>query len=116
MSLSIHQFLIGKSILMLPQLAYYPNLSLCDFWLFPRFRETIKAKRLDTTKDIISNMTHHLHVILKEDFHWQEHWNKCVCMLKGSTLKQINGEIDIRSFHHPSNFLIKPFTFETGYW
>jgi hypothetical protein len=85
MSLSNHQFLTGKSVPMLLQPAYSSNLSPCDFWLFPIFKETINRKRSDKTEDIISNTTDRLQMIPKEGFQkcfqqWQEHWNKRACV------------------------------------
>jgi hypothetical protein len=56
MSLSIFHFSKGKHIPMLPQPAYSPDLSLCDFWLFSKFKG-LKGKHLDVIEDIFSNTT-----------------------------------------------------------
>jgi hypothetical protein len=84
MSLSIFQFLTGKNILVLLQPAYSPDVSPCDFWLFPKFKETMKGKQSEIIENITSNMTCCLWVIPIEDFQkcfqqWQEHWNMCLC-------------------------------------
>jgi hypothetical protein len=44
MSLCIHLFLTDKNFPGLPQPAYSPDLSPCDFWLFPIFKEIMKGK------------------------------------------------------------------------
>jgi hypothetical protein len=36
--------LMGKKTLVLSQPAYSPDLPLCDFWLFSKFKETMKGK------------------------------------------------------------------------
>jgi hypothetical protein len=76
---------MGKNISVLQKPAYSPDLLPTDFWLFPKFKETMKGKRFDITEDIISNMTQHLQEIPKEDVQkcfqqWQEHCNNCVCV------------------------------------
>jgi hypothetical protein len=95
-----------KTLLSL-QPTYSLDLSLCDFWLFLRCKRNDERKWFYMIENIISNMTHCLQVISKEDFQkcfqqWQECWNKCkcvcVCVLDRRTLKWINDKTGIQSF------------------
>jgi hypothetical protein len=49
----------------------------------PQIQRNDEKEEFDMIEDIISNTTHRLRVIPKEDFQkcfqqWQGHWNKCV--------------------------------------
>jgi hypothetical protein len=55
-SLPNHQFLMGKSIPMLLQPTCYSNLSPCNLWLFPTFKETLKWRWSDTAADMQTYM------------------------------------------------------------
>jgi hypothetical protein len=96
-SFSIPLSFTGKNILVLLQPAFSPDPSLCNFWLFPKFKETMKGKRFVMTEDIISNTTHHLQVIQKKKtsrniFNSGRSNGTNVCTKEGSTLKGITDE------------------------
>ena len=46
-SLLVRQFLSNKNITVCPHPTYSPNLALCDFWLFPKVKVTMKGKIFD---------------------------------------------------------------------
>jgi len=61
---------------------YSPDLTPCDFFLFPRL-EILKGHRFEASEDIKQNSTKTLLDILKEEFakcfqQWQKCWVKCV--------------------------------------
>jgi histone-lysine N-methyltransferase SETMAR len=56
-SLSISQFLMVEHILVLSQPAFSPDLSPCDFWLFPKFKGTMKGKLSNITDNITFHKT-----------------------------------------------------------
>jgi hypothetical protein len=100
----VQQFLAKKSIPVITQLPYSPDLAPSDFWLFPTLKMGLKGMRFATVEDIKSNATAKLREIPKENFRqrfeqWQDRWNKSVCVcacvrvraraLKGPTLKVI---------------------------
>ena len=95
-SLVLQQFLTDKSIPVITQPPYSPDLAPSDFWLFPALRMGLKETRFATMEDIKSNATPELRKIPKEAFRrcfqqWQDRLSKCVCVCvhKGTTLKLI---------------------------
>jgi len=93
-SLVVLQLLAEKSIPVITQPPYSPDLAPSDFWLFPTLKMGLKGTRFATTEDIKSNATAELRRIPKETFHRcfqqrQDRWSKCVCVRKGHTLKVI---------------------------
>jgi len=94
-SLVVQQFLAEKSILVITQQPYSPDLAPSDFWLFPTLKMGLKGTRFATIEDIKLNAMAELQRIPKEAFHrcfqqWQDQWSKCVCVRKGPTLKVIS--------------------------
>ena len=55
---SLMQNLFGKtSVTQVTQPPYSPDLVLCNFWLFPRLKSTLKDKRYQTISEIQENTT-----------------------------------------------------------
>jgi len=80
----VQQFLAEKSIPVITQPPYSPDLAPSNFWLFPTLKMGLKGTRFATMEDIKSNATAKLGRIPKEAFHrcfqqWQERWSKRVC-------------------------------------
>ena len=48
-----------------PQLPYSPDLSLCDFWLFPKLR----GCRYETVEEMKEAVTKVIDTLTQEDFH-----------------------------------------------
>jgi len=66
-----------------PHPPYSLDLALCDFWLFPKVKMTMKGKGFDLIQDIKADTTARVKTFTKEDFQncfrkWQERWDKCV--------------------------------------
>ena len=81
--LLVRQFESNKHITLCPHLAYKPDLAPCDFWLFPKFKMTMKDKRFESIQDIEAATTAQLKTLTKEDLQncfrkWQERWDNCV--------------------------------------
>jgi histone-lysine N-methyltransferase SETMAR len=82
-AVTTNKFLAKHNIPSLPQPPYSPDLVPCDFFFFPKLKNTMKGRRLDYIEDIQSNATRQLRAITKSDYHscfrqWQERWNKCI--------------------------------------
>ena len=61
---------------------YSPDLTPCDYFLFPKLKGTIKGTRFEGVEDIKSNVTSFLKRITKEDFAecfqaWRRRMEKC---------------------------------------
>ena len=79
----IQAFLAKNSMPVLRQPPYSPDLSPCDFWLFPKFKTTMKGRRFESQEDIRKKSTEELRSIPEEEFKtcfqkWQKRWEKCV--------------------------------------
>jgi len=66
-----------------PHRPYSLDLALCDFWLFPKVKMTMKGKRIEWIQDVEAATTAQLKTLTKEDFQncfreWKERWDKCV--------------------------------------
>jgi hypothetical protein len=66
-----------------PHPPYSPDLAPCDFFLFPRLKNTLKEKRLQDVTEIQLNMTWLLQAIPKQAYQtciekWKDRWNHCV--------------------------------------
>ena len=51
-ALSIQKFLVDKNIILLEQPSYLPDLAPCDFFLFPKVKNTIKGTHFSSTNAI----------------------------------------------------------------
>jgi hypothetical protein len=90
----VQQFLTEKSIHVITQPPYSPELTPSDFWLFPTVEMGLKGMHFATMEDIKSNALAELWMIPNETFRqcfqqWQDRWSKCVCVCKSPTLKVI---------------------------
>ena len=66
-----------------PQPPYSPYLALCDFWLFPKFKENLRGCRYETIEEMKEAVTKVIDTLTQEDFHWAfqkllESDNKCI--------------------------------------
>ena len=83
MAVTTNEFLAKNNIPSLPHPRYSPDLSPCDFFLFPQLKKTMKVRRFDDIEEVQANATRQIRVITKSDFQrcfrqWQEGWNKCI--------------------------------------
>lgn len=54
---NVTQFLTSKEIPVLPQPPYLPDLTPCDFFLFPMIKNAVKGKHLESIGDIETVVT-----------------------------------------------------------
>ena len=52
-----------------PQPPYNPDLSPCDFWLFPKQKEKLGGCRYETIEEIKEAVTKVIDALTQEDFH-----------------------------------------------
>jgi len=80
MAVSINEFLAEKSIPVVPQPPYLPDLSPCDFFLFPRLKNHSKGRHFGTMGNIQNSVTDELKGIPAEAFqHCYEQWKQRLC-------------------------------------
>jgi hypothetical protein len=82
-ALSLRDFLAKHSIPVVPHPPYSPDLALCDFFLFPRLKSTLKGKVFQDVAEIQLNTTRQLQAIPKQAYHtcndkWKDRWNRCI--------------------------------------
>jgi len=76
-AVSINECLAEKSIPVVPQPPYSPDLSPCDFCLFPRLKRHLKGRHFGTSGNIQKNVTDELKAIPAEAFqHCYEQWKQ----------------------------------------
>jgi len=81
---SLHQLIFGrKNIPVVPQPPYSPDLSPCDFFLFPRLKNHLKERHFGTLNNIQKSVTDELKGIPAEAFQhcyekWKQHLRCCV--------------------------------------
>jgi hypothetical protein len=67
-AISVNEFLANKSISVVPQPPYSPDLSPCDFFLFPKLKSHLKVRHLGTVDNIRKVVTYQLRALPREDF------------------------------------------------
>ncbi|UYV79043.1 hypothetical protein LAZ67_17000846 [Cordylochernes scorpioides] len=86
-SLLVRDFLAKNNTLMMPQPPYSPDLTPCDFFLFPKLKRPMKGRRYATLDEIKTASKEELKKILKNDFlkcfeDWKNRWKKlCIEVL-----------------------------------
>ena len=67
-STMVQEYLKESGLDVLDHLPYSPDLSLCDFWLFPRLKEMLAGHRFESRCDIGSAIDQCLQHVPKEDY------------------------------------------------
>ncbi|VVC30360.1 Pheromone/general odorant binding protein,Transposase, type 1 [Cinara cedri] len=80
---SVSRFLTSKNIAVLPQAPYSPDMSPCDFFLFPQTKLAVKRTHFESITDIQNAVTRVLQDIPVEAFQkcyesWKKRWNQCI--------------------------------------
>ncbi|KAL4156013.1 hypothetical protein QTP88_000048 [Uroleucon formosanum] len=78
---SVSRFLTSKNIAVLPQAPYSPDMSPCDFFLFPQTKLVVKGTHFESITDIQNAVTRVLQDIPVEAFQkcyesWKKRWNQ----------------------------------------
>jgi len=79
-ALRVRKFLAKNSITKTEPPPYSPDLALCDFWLFPKLKNTLKRQRLADLSDIQHNVKTLLRGISENDF--QDSFRQCHRLMK----------------------------------
>lgn len=82
-ALSITEFLTHKNIPVVPQPPYSPDLSPCDFFLFPRLKNHLKGHHFGTLENIKKAVTEKLKEIPVSEYQhcfeeWKQRFKRCV--------------------------------------
>ena len=78
-SILVTDYLIKMGIKIIPHPPYSPDLSLCDFWLFPKLRGC-HYETIEEMKEVVTKV---IDMLTQEDFHGAfekllEWYNKCI--------------------------------------
>lgn len=82
-AISVNRFLASKNIPVAPQPPYSPDLSPCDFFLFPQLKTHLKGHRFGTLDNVQKAVTDQLKAIPISAFHhsyeeWKTRLQRCV--------------------------------------
>ena len=82
-----------KGISVVPQPPYSPDLSPCDFFLFPKLKFHLKGRYFGTVDNIQKFVTDQLRAFLHEDFqHCYREWEQCLQRCVASQGNYFEGE------------------------
>jgi len=78
-AISVNECLAKKGFSVVPQPPYSPDLSPCDFFLFPKLKFHHKGRHFGTVDNIQKVVTDQLRALLHEDFQqWEQCLRRCV--------------------------------------
>jgi histone-lysine N-methyltransferase SETMAR len=95
-ALSVSELLAKHSISAVPHPPYSPDLALCDFFIFPRLKSTLKGERFQDIAEMQLNTTRQLQAIPRQAYQtctgmWKDRWNLCI-QSRGSYFEGVNIE------------------------
>jgi len=81
--LSVKQLLANKNISVLEHPPYSPDLTSCDFYLFPKIKSVLKGTHFVSVEDVKAKTVQNLNSLTEHDLrncfeHWQHHMQLCV--------------------------------------
>ncbi|GFT55919.1 putative transposase [Trichonephila clavipes] len=93
----VNRFLASKNIPVASQPPYSPDLSPCDFFLFPKLKNHLKGHHFGTLENIQTVVTDQLKAIPMSEFHqcceeWKKRLQRCVAS-EGSYFEGDNAEL-----------------------
>ena len=82
-SLLISSYLAKYHISVVPHPTYFPELAPAEFFLFPKFKTTLKERRFQTIEEIQENATRELRAITENAFQeefqqWKKSWKRFI--------------------------------------
>lgn len=71
------------SIELLPHPPYSPDLAICDFWVFPTLKESLRGHRFESIEELDIAVKKQLREMSREGLYhvfraWTERWDKCI--------------------------------------
>ncbi|GFX91248.1 putative transposase [Trichonephila clavipes] len=93
----VNRFLASKNIPVAPRPPYSPDLSPCDFFLFPKLKNHLKGHHFGTLENIQTAVTDQLKAFPISKFHqcyeeWKKRLQRCVAS-EGSYFEGDNVEL-----------------------
>ena len=87
------EYLEAQCVKLMGHPAYSPDLSLCDFRLFPKIKEQLRGKSFQDINELHAAVQEQMDGLQKEDFYqcyeqWFERMNKCISV-QGQYFEQI---------------------------
>ena len=84
-SILVTDYLTKMGINTVPQPPYSPDLSPCDFWLFPQRKENLRGCRYETIEEMKEAVTKVIDTLTQLDFDGAfqkllERYNKCIAV------------------------------------
>ena len=78
-SLLIHEFLTKYEATAVPQPPYSPDVAPADFFLFPKWKSSLKGRRFQTVEEIEENSIRDLGAVPQNTFQkWKKRWERCI--------------------------------------
>ena len=82
-SILVTDYLTKLGIKTVPHPSYSPDLTPCDFWLFPKLKENLRGCRYETIEEMKEAVTKVIDTLTQEDFDGAfkkllERYNKCI--------------------------------------
>jgi hypothetical protein len=63
------KYLEAQRVKLMGHPAYSPDLSPCDFWLFPKIKEQLRGKNFQDINELHAAVQEHMDNLGKEDFY-----------------------------------------------
>ena len=81
--LVVREFLTKKNITTVPHPAYSPDLTPCDFYVFPKMKLQFKGGHFVSFEEVQAESQQVLNTLMPADFNecfqkWQNHWDRCI--------------------------------------
>ncbi|GFV45625.1 down syndrome cell adhesion molecule-like protein Dscam2 [Trichonephila clavipes] len=97
----LNRFLASKNIPVAPQPPYSPDLTPCDFFLFPKLKNHLKGHHFGTLKKIQTAVTDHLKAIpISECYQCYEEWKKPLQRCVASEGSYFEGDnVELKNCH-----------------
>ena len=82
-SLRVHEFLTKHEATAVPQPPYSPDVAPADFFLFPKWKSSLKGRRFQTVEEIEENSIQDLRAVPQNMFQdafqkWKKNWELCI--------------------------------------
>jgi len=82
-SLLNNEFLTKHETTVVPQPPYSPDLAPAEFFLFPKWKSSIKVRRFQAVEETKKNSIQDLQAIPQNTFqdafqHWEKRWERCI--------------------------------------
>jgi transposase len=87
-SLVIREFLAKQETIVVPQPPFSPDLAPADFFVFPKLKSTLKARRFQTVEEVKENSLQDLRAIPQNTFQNWKNAGSGVSTVEGGTLNE----------------------------